>query len=188
MLSGRSTCRGALAVASAMCLSACAARSVPPSPPRGVAPPRTAPEAGAPLVPGTASPWSPVGTPAGAQPVVATALALVGTPYRDGGSAPDGFDCSGFVQYVFGRHGWHVPRTVAAQFLAGRPVATGDVRAGDLLFFATMGEGPTHVAIALEGGRFVHAPSGRGRVRVDSFVGRYWPPRYVGARRLVSSG
>ena len=108
----------------------------------------------------------------------------MGSPYRDGGGDPSGFDCSGFVQYVFGRHGWSLPRTVADQYRAGHPVAASDVRPGDLLFFATLGDGPTHVAIALDGGRFVHAPSGRGRVRVEAFSGRYWPPRFVGARRL----
>lgn len=111
-------------------------------------------------------------------------MALVGVPYRDGGADPSGFDCSGFVHYVFSRQGWAVPRTVAAQFVAATPVSSEAVRPGDLLFFATGREGPSHVAIALDGGRFVHAPSGRGRVRVETLAGRYWVPRFLGARRI----
>ncbi len=163
----------------------CASRGAPPAVPRGVGPPGVttpaAPEAGPPA---PAPPGGAARVPPALAPVLTTAVALGGSPYRDGGGDPSGFDCSGFVQYVFGRHGWPVPRTVAAQYRAGRPVAAGDVRPGDLLFFATLGDGPTHVAIALDDGRFVHAPSGRGRVRVEAFSGRYWPPRFVGARRL----
>lgn len=176
----------ALALGSAVFAWGCGARSLPPATPRGVGPPGVAPPVAAAPAPPPAPvpPWSDAAPPAPLREVLATAVRLVGTPYRDGGADPGGFDCSGFVQYVFGRHGRRVPRTVSDQFTAGRPVPAGEVRAGDLLFFATLGDGPTHVAIALAGGRFVHAPSGRGRVRIERFDGRYWPPRFVGARRL----
>jgi cell wall-associated NlpC family hydrolase len=117
--------------------------------------------------------------------ILETALGLVGTPYRDGGSDVEGFDCSGFVQFVFGRHGLRLGRTVASQFQEGVAVVTSDIRPGDLLFFTTTASGPTHVALALADRRFVHAPSGRGVVRVESFDGRYWPSRFVGARRVL---
>ncbi len=119
--------------------------------------------------------------------LVATAVALVGTPYRPGGQDPDtGFDCSGFVQWVFGRHGLGVPRTVANLFDSGdrvRPDAAPD--AADLVFFDTDGRGPSHVGIALGNGWFVHAPSSRGVVRVESLGSVYWAGRYLGARRLL---
>src|SRR4249919_994237 len=67
--------------------------------------------------------------PAGS--VIATALGLRGVPYRNGGADPSGFDCSGFVWYVFARHGLIVPRTVAGQFQAGRPVRSEEARPGD---------------------------------------------------------
>jgi cell wall-associated NlpC family hydrolase len=119
-----------------------------------------------------------------ASAVVADALALAGTPYRNGGADPRGFDCSGLVQYVFARHGVAVPRTVREQAAAGRAVDAARVVAGDLLFFATKGEGPSHVAIAIDGRRFVHAPNQRGVVRVEHLAGDYWPQRFLGARRV----
>lgn len=117
--------------------------------------------------------------------IVASALRLVGTPYRNGGTDPTGFDCSGLVQFVYGRYGVPLPRSVMEMFRAGAPVRADEVRSGDLLFFSTTGPGATHVAIALGDGRFVHAPSGRGAVRVEGLTGSYWPPRFVGARRVV---
>jgi cell wall-associated NlpC family hydrolase len=116
--------------------------------------------------------------------IVQTALALVGAPYRPGGASPDGFDCSGYIVYVFGVHGVRLPRTVAGLYLAASPVRDDRVGAGDLLFFDTSGAGASHVAIALGGGRFIHAPSSRGTVRVESLASEYWTKHYVGARRV----
>jgi cell wall-associated NlpC family hydrolase len=81
-----------------------------------------------------------------------------------------------------------LPRTVASLFREGTPVGSSAIRPGDLLFFTTTAPGPTHVALALADGRFVHAPSGRGAVRVDDFAGRYWPTRFLGARRVIDQG
>lgn len=176
---------GALLIAVAALGAGCAARAVPPAAPRGVAPPRVAsPPAAAPVAPPPVA-RPPADLPAGLPALLTTALGLIGAPYRAGGSDPAGFDCSGFVQYVFGRHGWRVPRTVGAQFAATEAVSAEAVRAGDLLFFATSGGGPSHVAIALGDGRFVHAPSGRGQVRVEALAGRYWVSRWIGARRVA---
>jgi cell wall-associated NlpC family hydrolase len=116
--------------------------------------------------------------------LIGTALELRGVPYRSGGADPDGFDCSGFTQYVFGRHGVGLPRSVREQFDMGRTIRPNDLREGDLLFFAIDGSDATHVAIAVGGDSFVHAPSNSGVVRVERLGARYWAERFVGARRI----
>ncbi len=116
--------------------------------------------------------------------LVGTALDLRGIPYRNGGSGLDGFDCSGFTQYVYARHGVLLPRAVRHQFRMGRSVARNRMAAGDLVFFSTTESGPSHVAIALGGDEFVHAPSSRGVVRVERINTPYWATRFVGVRRL----
>ncbi len=115
-----------------------------------------------------------------------TALSFRGTPYRNGGSDPSGFDCSGFVQWVFARHGAPLPREVKDQYRVGRTIDRDDVLPGDLVFFETVSRGASHVGIALGNGEFVHAPSSRGVVRVERYDGSYWSPRWVGARRVTS--
>ena len=117
--------------------------------------------------------------------VVHEAYGLLGRPYRLGGTDPSGFDCSGFVAYVFGRVGIGLPRTVASQAGAGIALPPGHAAAGDLVFFATATSQPTHVAIALGDGRFVHAPSSRGVVRIERLDSTYWTRRYLGARRVL---
>ena len=112
-----------------------------------------------------------------------TALALRGAPYRSGGVDPTGFDCSGFTRYVFAQHGVAIPRDVADQSTIGVGVKRRDIEAGDLLFFATTGRGPTHVAIALDRDAFVHAPSSTGVVRVERLTAPYWSRRFLTARR-----
>jgi cell wall-associated NlpC family hydrolase len=116
--------------------------------------------------------------------VVETALAFRGTPYRNGGSDPRGFDCSGFTQYVFARFGVRLPRETRGQFAAGAAVAAGAQRPGDLVFFTTTGPGATHVGILIGRSTFVHAPSSRGVVRVESMTLPYWSRRVVGIRRV----
>ena len=114
-----------------------------------------------------------------------TALSLRGAPYRNGGSDPAGFDCSGFVSYVFGQNGVAVPRTVTEQFRAGRQVAGPQLEAGDLVFFSTVTPGASHVGISIGGDEFVHAPSSKGEVRVERMSASYWATRFVGARRVL---
>ena len=117
--------------------------------------------------------------------LVGTALSLRGTPYRNGGTDPQGFDCSGFTQYVFAQYGVPLPREVRDQFDQGKSVKAGDeLAAGDLLFFTTVAPGPTHVGIAIGGDQFVHAPSSTGVVRVERLSASYWSTRYLGARRI----
>lgn len=113
------------------------------------------------------------------------ALSLVDTPYRYGGNTPQGgFDCSGLIVYVFrSAAGVALPRTVAKLAGIGVPVRLGAVRSGDLVLFDTRGRF-SHAGIYVGGGRFVHAPSTGGTVRLDGVQARYWRPRFSGARRV----
>ena len=115
---------------------------------------------------------------------LASALGFQGVHYRSGGSDPSGFDCSGLVQYVFAQHGIAMPRDVRRQYQVGYGIRTEDVRPGDLLFFNTASDGASHVAIAIDGMRFVHAPNSRGVVRIDRLSTPYWSSRLLGARRI----
>ena len=153
----------------------------------GIATPRPFP--GAPAPPGVEAPLPPVATGTPAPPVavpaiIATALALKGTPYRYSGTDPSGFDCSGFVQWVFAQHGTGVPREARDQFRIGRKIDDDEVKPGDLVFFETVAKGASHVGIAIGNGEFIHAPSSKGVVRVERYTGSYWAPRFVGARRV----
>jgi cell wall-associated NlpC family hydrolase len=136
-----------------------------------------------------APPETPAPEPIPQTELIATAMALRGTPYRNGGTEPSrGFDCSGFVQWVFAQHGTILPRETREQYDEGRKVHQDEVQAGDLVFFQTVSRGPSHVGIALGAGQFVHAPSSRGVVRVENYTSGYWASRWVGARRVSKSG
>ena len=116
--------------------------------------------------------------------LVGTALSLRGTPYRNGGADPSGFDCSGFTSYVFAQYGVPLPRAVQEQYRVGKSVKPEDLSPGDIVFFTTTEPGPSHVAIAIGGDEFVHAPSSSGVVRVEHLSSSYWSPRFLGARRV----
>jgi cell wall-associated NlpC family hydrolase len=105
--------------------------------------------------------------------------------YQRGGRKPStGFDCSGFVRYVFQLGvGVELPNTSAMQFTAGLEVARNELRSGDLVFFRTRGKRISHVGIYIEDGRFIHAPSSGKRVSVSSLSEPYWSRRYAGGRR-----
>lgn len=113
-----------------------------------------------------------------------SAMRFLGVPYVFGGTSTSGFDCSGFVQHVFGLMGISLPRTADAQYDVGRPTLGGP-RAGDLVFFDTYG-GVSHVGIYLGHGTFVHASSSHG-VTVSHLSESYWAARYVGAKRLLAT-
>ena len=116
--------------------------------------------------------------------LVGTALSFRGVPYRNGGTDPTGFDCSGFTQYVFAQYGIALPREVREQFKEGKWIPADDLTPGDLMFFSTTDPGPSHVGIAVGGDEFVHAPSSTGVVRVEHVGSSYWSLRYLGARRV----
>ena len=170
-------------VAIGIFMSACASR--------GGAVPRPFPGADAPPVSASTSPARENERPPAVvdgYALVGTALSFRGTPYRNGGSDPNGFDCSGFTQYVFAQYGVTLAREVREQFRQGVAVGAGDLAPGDLLFFATTDPGASHVAILVGGDEFVHAPSSTGVVRVEHLGASYWAPRFLGARRVTAPG
>lgn len=116
--------------------------------------------------------------------LVRTALRLRGSRYRFGGVSRSGFDCSGFTRYVYSKYGISLPHSSAAQAHVGRPVSRGELKAGDLVFFATRGRRIGHVGIYVGNNQIVHAATyGRG-VRTDSLSGGYYSGRYRCARRV----
>lgn len=139
----------------------------------------------APLPPSGSAPAS-----AEAEDVLIRAIGLVGTPYRWGGNTPEGgFDCSGLIGYVYrDAAGLQLPRTTREMSALRVPqVARSQLRSGDLLFFATNGgRQVSHAGIYVGEGRFVHAPSSGGTVRLDSLGDAYWQQRYLAARRVLA--
>ncbi len=119
-------------------------------------------------------------SPEMADDIAIHALGLVGTPYRYGGNTPDGgFDCSGLIGYVYrARTTVAPPRTVAQLAQWGQTVALEQRRTGDLVLFG-QGHHPNHAGIYVGQGRFVHAPSTGGKVRLDHLQSRYWATQQV---------
>ena len=118
--------------------------------------------------------------------VVSTARSLIGIPYKWGGRSPQtGFDCSGFVWYVFNQYGVDLPRTSSELLSVGRPVSESSIRPGDILIYNIASKGKSlHAAIATGRGTFVHSPSSGKTVSEASMSGQYWRGRLLGARRV----
>lgn len=117
--------------------------------------------------------------------IVLDALGQVGRPYRYGGSTPEGFDCSGLVQYVFAQSGITLPRTTREQHAAGADVDVDDIQPGDLLFYRFDSGKVDHVAIYLGDGEAIHAPA-RGRAVIVASVDLpYWKKHFVDAIRVL---
>jgi cell wall-associated NlpC family hydrolase len=183
--------RRALVLLVALVTAGCATRGATPRPFPGAALP---PGAGS-TPEGVTPPTGDIGTvpeppTAAAEPgvsaaLIQTAMDFLGVPYRNGGSDPSGFDCSGLVQWVFAHHGTTLPREVKDQYRVGRAVDLRDVEPGDLIFFETVSRGASHVGMAIGEGRFIHAPSSNGVVRVEPYTANYWIRRFVGARRVM---
>jgi cell wall-associated NlpC family hydrolase len=123
-------------------------------------------------------------SPEQANDITIYAVGLVGTPYRFGGNTPaSGFDCSGLIGHVYQtRAGVAPPRTVARLQAWGQPVSGDAVRTGDLVLFA-QSDVVTHAGIYVGDGRFVHAPSTGGEVRLGDLSSKYWSSRQVAFRR-----
>jgi cell wall-associated NlpC family hydrolase len=117
--------------------------------------------------------------------LLAFAMKLRDIRYHRGGRAPStGFDCSGFVRYVFMHSiGLDLPTNSASQFLAGLKVKRNEMKTGDLVFFRTRGKAISHVGIYIDNGQFIHSPSAGKTVRVDSLNEAYWAKHFVGAKR-----
>lgn len=135
----------------------------------------------------TASPTN----PAPVSGVVGTALSAMGTPYLWGGNGPEGFDCSGLIQYTYAQHGVSLPRTSAEQAKAGRAVERrlDALVPGDILTFSSdPGGDVSHVGLYLGEGRFIHSANGgvqTSLLKADDPAGGWWFARWVGARRVI---
>ena len=119
--------------------------------------------------------------------VLERALSLRGTRYRAGGSSPEtGFDCSGFVGFLYrDMVGFQLPRSAHEIWRFGKTVERSDLQPGDLVFYNTMKRPYSHVGIYLGGNQFVHAPASGGSVRVVNMDERYWATRWNGAKRVA---
>lgn len=164
-----------VSIAVAAALSGCGRNDVRPTPPAAT--------------PQATRTWTPVAPadPAAANAVLMRAISLVGTPYRYGGNTPEGgFDCSGLVNYVFrDMLDLRLPRTSRELFaFQGPKIQPERLATGDLVFFGSGGS-VTHVGIYVGEGRFVHAPSTGGTVRLDHLDGSYWVRNYSGSKRVL---
>lgn len=118
--------------------------------------------------------------------IVAFAKQFLGTPYVWAGSSPSGFDCSGFVSYVFKNFGYTVNRTAASMYTNGVAVDKSELQIGDAVFFASSSESIGHVGIYIGDGEFIHSSSGCGYVTISGLDESYYSRMYVGARRIAS--
>jgi cell wall-associated NlpC family hydrolase len=120
------------------------------------------------------------------QEVLMSALALTGTPYKFGGTSPDtGFDCSGFVRYVFQQAAnLTLPHGARALSQIGKAIPVDQLQPGDLVFYNTLKSSFSHVGIYIGENRFIHAPSAGGDVHIVNMQEEYWVKRFNGARRI----
>lgn len=118
--------------------------------------------------------------------VIALGRSLIGTPYLWGGTTPNGFDCSGFVSYIYGKHGFSLPRTSNEQF--SRLNAVDTPAPGDLVFFRSKSGRISHVGMYIGNGNMLHSPQSGEKVRIESMEKPNWKRRYAGARRILPQG
>lgn len=111
------------------------------------------------------------------------AKSFIGAPYVFGGQSPKGFDCSGYIQYVFNKFGVDLPRTADEQFDGGRRISSQEAKPGDIVAFKSGGE-ISHTGIYLGGGKFISATSSSG-VMIASVYGPYWGEHFYGFSRIV---
>jgi cell wall-associated NlpC family hydrolase len=114
--------------------------------------------------------------------VIAIAMQYLGVPYQWGGASPaTGFDCSGFVMYVYAQIGVSLPHQAAAQYGYGVYVSRDQLQPGDLVFFNGLG----HMGMYIGGGQFIHAPHTGDVVKISSLYDSWYAATFVGARRVL---
>lgn len=120
------------------------------------------------------------------QRVAASAENFIGTQYVWGGTNPNqGFDCSGFTQYVLSTNGIKVPRNSYDQFAVGEAIPKAELEPGDLVFFSTYAPGPSHLGIYIGDGKFVHALNHNTGVITSKLDNTYYKTHFIGARRVL---
>ena len=117
--------------------------------------------------------------------IIATAKNYIGVPYQFGGTTPKGFDCSGYLQFVFAQYQLKLPRAADEQYKIGQTVSQKNLQSGDLVFFTTYAPGASHCGIYIGNGQFIHASSSKG-IRIDQLNDPYWKPRYLGAKCILN--
>lgn len=117
--------------------------------------------------------------------IVTSAQKYMGVPYVWGGTTPDGWDCSGYTQYVMKENGISIPRTAAEQYSKGVAVDKANLKVGDMVFFTTYKPGASHVGFYMGDGKFIHASSAAKQVTINSLSEDYYTEHYIGARRYI---
>ncbi|AYC28924.1 C40 family peptidase [Paenisporosarcina cavernae] len=118
--------------------------------------------------------------------IVTTSSSVLGVKYKRGGTTTAGFDCSGFIGYVYKSSGVNLPRTSAGMYATGKSVAKKSLQVGDLVFFNTSGKGVSHVGIYIGNGKFVHSSSSKGVSIAKLNDPYYWGDKYIGAKRVAN--
>lgn len=113
--------------------------------------------------------------------IVGTAKKYLGVKYRYGGTTPGGFDCSGYVMYVYRKNGIPMPRSLFKQYRSGRRISLNKARPGDLVFFNINGRRISHVGLYMGNRMFIHAPRTGKRISFADISKKYWQKRYAGA-------
>ena len=152
--------------------------------------PRTRAAVDRPSIESRSAPYFTLEDESHAREMVLFALGLLDTGYQFGGRNPEaGLDCSGMVAWIVESiSGQRLPHNAAQIAQRTRPIAVSQLQAGDLVFFNTLKRRHSHMGIYIGDGRFVHAPSSKGRVRVERLDNRYFAPRIDGARTLITTG
>lgn len=120
-----------------------------------------------------------------AKQITSLAKQLSNVPYVWGGSSPNGFDCSGYIYYIFHYFNLELPRMADEQYEVGLSIKRSELQEGDLVYFSTYLPGPSHVGLYIGGNKFIHASSAAGKVIITPLTAAYYQANYIGARRVI---